>query len=70
MTGNNGVQLHTPRGGKSLGGLSIGVGGSSSAGGGKDAALRTFERVLRIDDATKRQAVWAILDCISRKVEF
>ena len=31
------------------------------------SALQSFEDILRIDDATKREAVWTILDCISRR---
>lgn len=50
-------------------GMSVG-GNNNSTGAAKEAALWSFETILRIDDATKREAVWAILDCISRRVEF
>jgi hypothetical protein len=51
--------------------LGASVGGrSNSTGQARELALQSFDEVLGIDDEAKRDAVWAILDCISRRVEF
>jgi len=50
--------------------LGLDLGGARSQNAAKEAVLRSLEEVLRIDDATKRAALWSILDCVSRRVEF